>query len=148
MTVTGQPLYPAILPPDIEHLAQAYLSTRMAVPAGTRLPKTPAGQVLPNPFLRLEYGGGRQVNEVEFEIDTILHSYHPDEVVASENCRKAFAHMVGARGLTVNGWFISGTQGTSLPHRHSDPQVPLPRYRAMVCWRIQGQVLAPDTITP
>ncbi|MCC9181079.1 MULTISPECIES: hypothetical protein [Mycolicibacterium] len=142
MTVTGDQLYPPILPPDLEELSVDYLMTKMALRMGTRLPKTPAGQALPDPFLRVEFGGGKKVNEIEFDLDTILHSYHADESVASLNCRTAFAHLVAARGLTVNGWFISGAAGPVLPHRNSDPQVPLPRYRAMVCWRVQGQVIA------
>lgn len=135
-------LYPPILPPDNEHLAGLYLPPKMpGLDMGTRLPKTPAGAALPNPFLRYEFGGGNKVNEIEFDVDTILFSYHPDETLASLNCRTAFAHMVAARGETVNGWFVSGTVGVSLPHRSSDPQVPLPRYRAMVTWRVQGHAI-------
>ncbi|QBP29675.1 tail terminator [Mycobacterium phage Typha] len=142
--VAGESIYPPILPPDLEELSVNYLMLKMAVAMGTRLPKTPAGQSLPDPFVRVQFGGGVQVNPIEFDIDTIIHSYHADETLASLNCRTAFAHMVAARGLTVDGWFISGTRGTSLPHRMSDPQVPLPRYRAMVCWRVQGQLITPQ----
>lgn len=134
-------IYQPLLPADIEALAVSFLNPLMGgLQVCTAVPKPSAGQTVPDPFLRVEYGGGQQVNLLEYDIDTILFGYGRDEIDASLNTRKAFAHMVAATGSTVDGWYVGWCRGPSLPHRSNDPKVPeMRRYRAMVTWRVQGQ---------
>lgn len=132
-------IYPPVLPPDLEELSLRYLETKMAVAMGTALPKPARNATKPGPFLRVEFGGGTQPNPLEYDIDTILYSYAPDEALASLNCRTAFAHMVAAWGETIDGWYVGWSRASSLPHKSTDPKVSLPRYRAMVCWRVTGK---------
>lgn len=135
-----QPLQPA----DGEHLGVAFLLPQMrGLNVATQLPPTPDNRTRPDPFLRIEFGGGSQVNKLEFDLDLILLSYHPDEKVASSNCGRGFGLMAAASGVTVDGWYIGWARGTSLPHRSTDPKVSLPRYRAMVTWRMPGQLILP-----
>ena len=40
---------------------------------------------------------------------------------------------------TVSNWYVVGVMNTVVAHRLTDPDVILPRYRAMVTWRVAGQ---------
>lgn len=132
-------IYPPMLPADIEELAGVYLGPRVEWAVGTALPKPPRNRTVADPFLRVEFGGGTQPNPIQYDLDTILYGYAADEPLASRICRTGFAHMIAAWGETVDGWYVGLTSATSLPHRSTDPDVNLPRYRAMVRWRVSAQ---------
>lgn len=136
-------LHPAMLPADIEELAWEYLKLKMAVAMGTKLPRTPENKTKPDPYLRLEFGGGTKANLLEYDLDTILHSYAPDDGLASLNGRTATGYMASAQGETVDGWFVSGVPTVVLPRKVDDPRfgTSLSRYRSMVTWRVQAQPL-------
>lgn len=137
-------IHQPLLPADVEELAVSLLTPLLGVLVCTATPKPLPNSTTPVPHVRVEYGGGIDVNRLEHDIDTILYGLHPDEIQASLLCRTAFAHMAAATGSTINGWYLGWCRGTSLPHRSNDPKIPdLRRYRAMVTWRIQGQPIAP-----
>lgn len=118
-----------------------FLTPLVPVRVATKVPKPAPNKTLPDPFVRVEFGGGRQVNLLEYDLDTILYGYAEDEAEASLLCRTGFAHMCAATGSHVNGWYVGWARSASLPHasKSTDPKVSLPRYRAMVTWRVQGQ---------
>lgn len=138
-------LYQPLLPADMEELAVTFLTPRMdGLLVCTEVPKPPPNQTTPDPFLRVEYGGGQQVNRLEYDLDLMLFGYAIKGPEASLICRKGFALMAAATGVTVKGWYVGWTRGTVLPHRQNDPKVPnLLRYRAMTTWRVQGQPITP-----
>ncbi|SKL84790.1 hypothetical protein [Mycobacteroides abscessus] len=143
-------LYPPMLHPDLEKVAYIYLGDRdeITVAVGSKLPPTPPNRTKPAPFLRTEFGGGTQINPLEFRLHTILHSYNADEDAASETSIAATALMGSASGETVNGWFISRAFADVLTHRTPDPDVPnMARYRSQATWIVTGKPLG-SPITP
>ncbi|KPG34316.1 MULTISPECIES: hypothetical protein [Mycobacteroides] len=143
-------LYPPMLHPDLEKVAGIYLSGRaeVTVAVGTKLPPTPPNRTKPAPFLRTEFGGGGQINPLEFRLHTILHSYNADEDAAADTSITATALLGAASGETVNGWFISHAVADVLTHRTPDPDVPnMARYRSQATWIVTGKPLG-SPITP
>lgn len=139
-------LVEALEPADIEALGTVFLTPQMGYPVGTKVRAPARNQTKPDPFVRVEFGGGTQVNRREFDGDLIICGYAVDEVTASAMTRRAFGLAAAATGETVDGWFLGWCRGTVLPHRLPDPQVPsLVRYRSMVTWRFPGQLIQPLT---
>lgn len=137
-------LHQALMPADIEALGVEFYTPQMSCGVGTKMPGTPRNKTKPDPFLRLEFGGGAQVNRLEFDGDLILCGYAADEVTASEITRRAFGLGAAATGETVAGWYLGWCRGPVLPHRSNDPDLPgLVRYRSMVTWRFPGQLITP-----
>jgi hypothetical protein len=138
--MTLQTVDPILLPPDIEALAVDFLAPNLApTPVATRLPTPDVASDTVNGFLRLEYGGGSKPNRFQYDVQCILHGYSPNEVQASLVAAQAVALMAAGRGQTINGWYVVGVMGVVAPHRLTDPDVILPRYRASVTWRVAGQ---------
>lgn len=137
-------LHQALEPADIEALGTVFFTPQMECGVGTEVPAKSADQTKPPPFLRVEFGGGTQVNRLEFDGDLILCGYAPDEVVASAITRRAFGLGAAATGETVDGWYLGWCRGPVLPHRQDDPNYPgLVRYRSMVTWRFPGRLITP-----
>jgi hypothetical protein len=136
----GPTVDPILLPPDIESLAIAYLTDVLSpTPVATRLPSPDQEADTINGLLRVEDGGGFKPNQFHYDAQCILHGYNPNEVQAKLLACQAVALMSAARGRMVNGWFVVGVTNVVVPMRLSDPDVILPRYRAMVTWRVAGQ---------
>jgi hypothetical protein len=141
-----------IVGPDPEALALAYFTPLMSpVPVTTRLPKPAARADTVTPWLRLEAGGGFQRDdEIMFDLSLILHSYAPqnEEPAAAKNLRTALGY--GARGIytfTVTDpdgvdWWVAHSKVQGNLFKQNDPLVNMPRYKAMLMWRIPGQALA------
>lgn len=139
MTI-GPTVDPILLPPDIEALAFDFLAPNLSpTPVATRLPTPDVDADTVNGFLRLEYGGGSKPNRFQYDVQCILHGYSPDETQASLVAARAVALMAAGRGQTISGWYVVGVMGVVAPHRLTDPDVILPRYRASVTWRVAGQ---------
>lgn len=143
MTNPGFPpgfIDPVLEPPDIEFLAQYFLTPYLgSTPIATRLPNPNLQADTINGFLRVEAGGGNDANAFQYNMTTILHGYSPNEIQASWICRTAFKWMKAARGQSIAGWFVSCVPNTVSPHRLGDPNVVgLTRYRAMVTWTVPG----------
>lgn len=137
-------LHQALEPADIEALGAAFLAPRMSCGVGTTVPGPQRNQTKAAPFLRVEFGGGTQVNRLEFDGDLIMCGYAPDEIVASAITRRAFGLAAAATGESLDGWYLSWCRGTVLPHRQPDPNhAGLVRYRSMVTWRFPGQLITP-----
>lgn len=135
---------PVVLPPDVEQLAIQYLSGPLSpTPVATRLPSPSDAADTVNGLLRVEAGGGQRANKFQHDVQVILHGYNPDEVAASLLARQAMALVGAARGQTVGGWYIVGVMDAVEPHRLTDPDVILPRYRCAVTWRVAGQQWSP-----
>jgi hypothetical protein len=135
---------PVVLPPNIETLAINYLKSYLSpTPIATRLPTPSADADTVNGFLRVESGGGSKPNRFQYDIQCILHGYSPNEIQADTVAEQAVALMGAGRGQTVsdgtNNWYVVGVMGVVVPHRLTDPDVILPRYRASVTWRVAGQ---------
>lgn len=142
--MTLQTVDPIVLPPDIEALAINYLSAILSpTPVATRMPSPTDDADTLNGLLRIEYGGGSKPNRFQWDVQCILHGYSPNEIQASLIARQAVALMSAARGQSVtdgtNSWYVVGVEGVVAPHRLTDPDVILPRYRAAVTWRVAGQ---------
>ncbi len=138
-------VWPPMLPADVVALAETYLGEKMTVAMGDSLPRTPDDATKPGAYLRIEFGGGTKANEIEYDLDTILHSYAPSKDEASLNSRTATAYMDAARGETIDGWFVGLTRVVSLPTHVDDPRfgTVLPRFRSMVTWRVTAQLITP-----
>lgn len=142
--MTYQTVDPVLLPPDLETLTVNYLTPGLSpTPIATRLPTPNVAADTVNGFLRIEYGGGSKPNRFQYDVQCILHGYSPDEVQASQVARQAVALMGAARGQTISdgttNWYVVGVMGVVAPHRLTDPDVILPRFRASVTWRVAGQ---------
>lgn len=138
--MTLQTVDPIVLPPDIEALAVSFLSPVLSpTPVTTRLPSPTIDADTVNGMVRVEYGGGTKPNRFQWDLQCIMSGYSPNEIQASQLASQAVALMSAARGQTVNGWYVVGVMGVVAPHRLTDPDVILPRYRATVTWRVAGQ---------
>lgn len=136
----GPTVDPIVLPPLIEDIAIAYMLPLMSsVPIVTRLPNPADAADTVNGVLRVEAGGGYKHDRFQYDMQLLLHGYSPDETQANLIANQAVALMSGARGQTINGWFVTGVMNVVTAHRLTDPDVNLPRYRAMVTWRVAGQ---------
>lgn len=147
MTVNWTPGFvdPAIRPPDIEWLTIYYLTQFMgSTPIGTRLPNPSDNADTVNGFLRVEAGGGNKANYLQWNMSVILHAYSPNEIEAEAIIGDAMGWMTAARGQQIAGWSVVEVPNCTVAHRYSDPQViGLTRYRAMVTWRVPGQLMVP-----
>lgn len=131
---------PVLLPPRIEDLAILYLAPFLdPVPVATRLPNPDDDADTVNGFLRVEAGGGAAPDMFQYDMTCLLHGYSPDESQANDIANLATALMGAADGNTVGGFYITATPNVSVPQRRTDPDVILPRYLAMVTWRVAGQ---------
>ena len=131
-------VYPVMVPADIEELVVAYLGDLLwPTPVRTRLPSPDMDPDVG--FLRVESAGGTKADLVHYDLSVIVHGYSPDEVTASSIARRAVAYLSAAAGLTIDGWYIATTSDPVTPARLTDPNVNLPRYRAMCTWRIAGR---------
>lgn len=137
-------VYPVMVPADIEQLVVAYLQDLVwPTPVATRLPSPAADKDTVDGFLRVECAGGTKANLAQYDLNVIVHAYSPDEVAASLLGRRAVAYLSAAAGLTIDGWYVVTTENPVAPMRLTDPNVNLPRYRAMCSWRVVGH---PDTV--
>lgn len=138
--VFGPTVDPVLLPPDIEILARAYLLEPLApTPIATRVPTPNIDADTVNGFLRVESAGGFKSNRFQYDAQCLLHAYNPDEISAKQLAAKTVALMSAARGQSINGWYVVGVMNVVAPHRLTDPDVSLPRFRSMVTWRVAGQ---------
>jgi hypothetical protein len=139
--------YSTLLAPPIESMAIAYFTPLMApTPVATRLPNPADNEDTVEGFLRLEAGGGPQVNEnLMWDCAVILHGYSPMEPQAEDIIGKAVAWGANATGTTTRignlDWYVTFSRASGLPTKQQDPMVNLTRYRAMVSWRIPGNPL-------
>jgi hypothetical protein len=141
--------YQAVLPADIEWLAQAFLTPILApTPVKTRMPP-PIASVMDvgvNGLMRIEAGDAVPVPSTwgaAYDISFLMHAYSDDEVQASLISRTAIAHVSSVTGLTIVGWYIVDVPTVVGGRRLTDPLVPtdLVRYRSAVTWRVAGQPL-------
>lgn len=158
----GQP-YPNLQPAPIESVSQVALPWVLAqegdlqTVVATRRPRPQNSQDMPpGGFVRVESGGGRQLNEVQFEQDLILNTYFesipplPEDEVTAENLAGKITGIAGnGLGLYVtlsNGdrWDINDSRVAILPTRQTDPMVNITRYRSMVTWTTTGKPLLND----
>ena len=146
----GPTVDPVLLPPKIEVLAISYLKntlsptlvvTKLPDPIDDAEPVTEAGSVAG--ILRVEAAGGFRANRFQYDMQCLLHGYSSDEDTANYIADQAIALMAAARGQTVSdtvsNWYVVGVMNVVVAHRLTDPDVILPRYRAMVTWRVAGQ---------
>jgi len=143
--------FETLLPPLPESLAAQYFPPLMApLECVTRLPPPPdRDELLKQPFLRMEAGGGVPLaNNILFDVHIILHSYGPNgmEDQAEANCGNALAWGANAQGTTIiavgREWYVTYSRATGLITRHNDPLTKITRYRCMVGWRMQGQAIS------
>jgi hypothetical protein len=142
--VTLQTVDPVLLPPNIETLAINFLGPILSpTPVTTRLPSPTIDADTVNGMLRVEYGGGTKPNRFQYDVQCIMSGYSPNEIQASQIAQQAVALMSAARGQAVSdgviNWYVVGVMGVVVPHRLTDPDVILPRYRSAVTWRVAGQ---------
>lgn len=139
--------FATILPPPLESMGVSYLTPLMyPTPVATRRPEPDRREDTIGGFLRVESGGGTQVGEqLLWDMNLILHGYHPDEVQAEKITQRAVAWGANAAGITtdVDGeeWYVTFSRASALATKVQDPLVNLTRYRAMVMWRIPGNAL-------
>lgn len=146
----GPTIDPVLLPPKIEVLAISYLAgtlaptlvvTKLPEPIADAEPITQTGS--PAGILRVEAAGGFKSNRFQYDMQCLLHGYSSDEDTANYIANQAIALMSAGRGQTVSdtisNWYVVGVMNTVVAHRLTDPDVILPRYRAMVTWRVAGQ---------
>ena len=135
---------PYVIPPKIEDLAVAFLQPFLTpTPVVTRLPNPDASADTVNGLLRVEAAGGSMPNMFHYDMACLLHGYSPDESQANDITNKAIALMGAADGTTVNGFYVVATPTVGVAQRLTDPDVILPRYRAIVTWRVVGQPFNP-----
>lgn len=135
---------PIMVPADIEELTIAYLTPLLwPTPVSTRLPAPDT--IDSDGWLRVEAAGGTQPNFIEHDLNVMVHGYCADEVQASSIARRAVAALVAAAGTTVNGWYVGDTSNPVTPGRFTDPNVNLPRYRAICTWRVAAQQWTPGS---
>jgi hypothetical protein len=153
---------PNVIDPDVEAMAEAYLSNiPLPYAVGTGLPgpddePDEYQQITVNGFVRVEEINVAPANEIEFDIDWALHGYHPQEDVASHLNRDATARAANAQGKWVTvpelvlpwggvrpamAWYISVSSAPIRCQHQDDPTVEFPRYRSLICWRVAGRVL-------
>lgn len=137
--------YQVVKPPDIEWLAQAFL-TPILTPAlvGTRMPKpssTEDDAAGTNGYLRVEAGDSHPINwGAAWDCSFLMHAYCDDEGQAAQISTTALGNVAAATGLTVVSWNIVSVVNVVGGRRLTDPEVPtnLVRYRSAVTWRIAG----------
>jgi hypothetical protein len=138
---TGGPL---LLPPAIEDITITYLRPLLApIPVGTRLPQPDQSADTINGFLRVESGGGTQANKTQWDLTVLLHGYSPDETTANDIANRAVSLMAVGRGQTLDGFYVVTVENAGVPARQTDPDVNLPRYFALVTWRMTGMPWTP-----
>jgi hypothetical protein len=139
-----QQYYPPVLGPDPEWLAQVFLTPLLPeTTVATKLPQPAAMQATLQNFMRVEAGDTVPVLEVFgtlYDTTFLMHSYSPDEVVASKNSGDAVAYASSVTGRTISGWYIQRVMSVIGGRRLSDPLVPsnIVRYRSAVTWRVVG----------
>lgn len=139
--------FATLLPPPTESLAVAYFTPLMTpVPVATRLPEPDKDRDTINGFLRLEAAGGVPAGEeMLWDVRVLIHAYSPDAPTAEDIAIKAVAWGANAQGVTTRinnrDWYVTYSHAPALPVAQEDPRVLLPRYRAMVNWRINGNAL-------
>ena len=153
-TLNQYSFYETIKPPPTESVAIAYLQPLMnpvkvvtKLPPGDKMASTPEA----NTFIRVEASGGVGSSYAGiFTVNIIIHSYAPynDEIAAEDNLAEAIAWMGNALGSIVvtrdsQEWFIIDSNVISNGHHLADPRMPLSRYRGVVMWAVQGNVMAP-----
>jgi hypothetical protein len=154
VTAPQQGFYPAVLPPDPEFLAQAYLTPVLAalpgfdaaVPVVTRLPSPAALQATLTGVMRIQAGDSHWINSLygaAFDTSFLMHAYSPNEDQAAEISRNAFAHVIAAAGQTIVSWHIVDVCNVIGGRRLVDPDVPenVVRYRSAITWRVAGHPL-------
>jgi len=146
--------YETVKPPPTEALVVSYLQPLMApLRILTRLPPQDETKDTPQPdtYIRIEASGGRgdSMSGI-YTLQIILHSYAPffQEVTAEDNIATAIAWMGNGLGSTVytqDGypWYIIDSNVLANMHRLTDPRTPLTRYRAVIMWAVEGNVMAP-----
>lgn len=140
--------YQVVMPPDIEFLAQYFLTPILApTNVADRMPQpgsTDDDSAGVNGFMRIEAGDCHQVTGTwgaAYNCSFLMHAYADDEVVASQISRTAIAHCAAVTGLTIMGWYIVSVPTVIGGRRLTDPEVPtnLVRYRSAVTWTVAGQ---------
>lgn len=131
-------LSPVMPPADIEGLVVQYLAPRLGLPVGTRLPNPANDADTVDGFCRVEAAGGIKVNLTQWDLDIIVHGYHPNEVTAAQITASAVAILEAARHQQFGQYWIGDSDSLVAPAKQTDPLVNLPRYRSMVSWRVTG----------
>lgn len=140
--------FETLQPPPVEAMAVAYFTPLMSpTPVATRLPEPDQDADTTEGFLRIEAAGGSLLPDTYFwDMAVLLHAYSPNEPQAESLISKAVAWGSNATGVTTTvaalDWYVTFSRATSLPTKQQDPLVDLTRYRAMVSWRIPGNLLA------
>lgn len=134
---------PLLDAPDIEDLVIYYYTPILSpTMVDTRLPKPDHNQDTIHGFVTVEAGDTRRVGVAQWDLDFVLHSYSPVESEAADISRKLMMYGTSAQGLTIMGWYVvmvaNALGGRKLPN----PDVPLPRYRSALTWRVQGHPIS------
>ena len=139
-------IYPAVLPADIEMLAQVYLTTILSpTPVATRMPSPLNTDDTVHGFMRIEAGDAVPIYYgAAYDISFLMHAYSDVEDQASLISRTAIANVAAMTGQSIAGWYIVQVPTVVGGQRLHDPNVPSPgliRYRSAVTWRVQGHPL-------
>ena len=153
--MTTAQYYPVVLPPDIEFLAQALLTSALAalpgfdrpVPVVTRLPSPADLQSTLTGTMRVEAANSVWIPGLwgaAYDCSFLLHAYSPNEDQAAAISRHAIAQCSAVQGTTVMGWWIVNVLSIVGGQRLSDPDAPqgIVRYRSVCTWRVAGQPLS------
>lgn len=138
--MTAPFVIPPLKPADIEDLAPFYFTPIVApTPVDTRLPVPSNDADTVSGFLRIEAAPSTRFGLAAWDLSFIMHAYSPSESEAADISNKAMAYATAAGGQTVMGWYIITVVSVVGGSRLSDPNVPLPRYRSAVTWRVAGR---------
>lgn len=144
--------YQVVYPPDIEWLAQAFLTPILA-PAlvGTRVPKAQSAEDVAaglSGYLRIESGDATPVASTfgaAYDVPFLMHAYCDDENQAAKISRTAIANVAAVTGQMVLDWQIVCVPSVIGGRRLTEPGIPtnLVRYRSAVTWRVAGHLTIP-----
>ena len=153
---TAPRFYTTTRPPPTELLALQYFGPLLSpTPVATRVPSPSSTEDTINGFIRVEAAGGTmRRDQIFYDVSVLLHAYaqNTDEALAEELIQDAIAWGANAQGTTTvmtNGdqWYVAYSRVQALAVRKADPMVALTRYRAMVCWRMQGIPVIPGQMS-
>jgi hypothetical protein len=132
-------IIPPLEPADIEDLPIWYYTPIIApTPVDTRLPSPANNKDTVNGFLRIEGADSSRSGLDCYDLSFVYHAYSPIEAEASDISKKVMAYASSALGQKIMGWYVVTVVNVIGGRRLSDPDVPLPRYRGAVTWRVQG----------
>jgi hypothetical protein len=132
-------IIPPLEPADIEDLPIWYYTPILApTPVDSRLPSPANDRDTVNGFLRIESADSTRSGLDCYDLNFIFHAYSPIEAEASDISKKVGAYASSALGQNIMSWYVIHVPTVIFGRRLSDPDIPLPRYRGAVTWRVQG----------